>query len=107
VNAFDGRHGFQFQDEKFLDHEIEPISDVQSGALVANWKWPLSFDKEPAHEQLVRKAGLISRFEQASPQFAVYLDGRADDFEGKVCIPQNESSVRSVRSVVDPNRCPF
>ena len=63
VNGMELIHGFQFQDDKIRDQEIEAVAAIHLDPTVDNWLLFLSFDFQAAIEQFKLQARLVSRFQ--------------------------------------------
>ena len=69
----------EFEDDRILDNEIEPIPGVHMNIAVANWKTHLGFKTNGDAVQFVCEAGAVSAFEQSGPEFLMNRERGPDD----------------------------
>ena len=72
-------HGLQLNNDFPRHHEIQAVTTVDTDALVFQRQWQLLLKRKSSQREFSRSTGLISRFEQARPQRAVYLNQGPDN----------------------------
>lgn len=63
-NLFDG---FQFHDDRTLDENVDPITDVKGASLEDDWTRALNFDVQILTTESMREASLVGRLKQTRP----------------------------------------
>lgn len=71
-------HTFEFQDDLFVDKNIDAISTVSAEAFVFDREGMLQQERNALKSQFVGEALFISRFQQAGTECAVNLNRAAD-----------------------------
>src|SRR5678815_5641430 len=72
-------NSFDLNQDVAIDDKIDSKCTIDLGVLVSNGQTYLSGHLEASFEQLVTEATLVSGFEESRSEFAVDLDGGADD----------------------------
>jgi hypothetical protein len=83
VNRRESLYGLHFHNQPPLDKEVDAIRAVHVHIFVPKRHLFLLYPREPAERQLVGKARLIARLEDAWTERSVHFDGRADDLPRK------------------------
>jgi len=91
-NRFDG---FHFDNDDFVDQQIDPVAELDCESLIPNGKVLLGFDQAAKVDQLERETRAISTLEQARTQTRVHFVGAAQDVVGRPSM--NKQAVSSVR----------
>ena len=79
VNRNQSLDGFHFYNQPPLDQQVDAIRAVHAHILVPKRDLFLLYPRKPAERQLVGKARLVTRLQEAWTECSVHLDRRTDD----------------------------
>lgn len=66
--------GFYLNDQKSFDPDVQSQIGVECYPVLANRHLDLSFSPSTKFSEFVKQTCLVDAFEQARPEFSVYLD---------------------------------
>jgi hypothetical protein len=79
VNRGEAFYGFDLDRDAILDQQVEPITAIQFQAFVLHGKRNFFAEWHIAKSHFLAEALLVSRFEQAGAEQAIYLDRGTND----------------------------
>ncbi len=82
MNAVNGFHGFQLDDELILHQGVNPVAAIQSNSLVLDGQWPLEMEMEAVKLHFPSEALLVRRLQESRSEntvHLVHLNGATDD----------------------------
>jgi hypothetical protein len=57
----------RLHDHPAFNNQVQPVTAIEAHALIEHWKRHLPLKGQPYEVELIAKAFLVSRFEQAGP----------------------------------------
>ncbi len=79
VNSCDAINGLVFYNNSILHYHIYPVSGINLGAFIRNWKMNLNGNIKIALPQLISKTLLVCGLQQTWPKRTMNFNGRVNN----------------------------